>query len=61
MRFILWPLAALFLIVVGAWPAAAAPIGLAGAGLAVIIGAIPGPVLIAAAVVGYFRHRPVHV
>jgi hypothetical protein len=57
-RVIVWAFLELFLIVVGLWPAAATPIELAGAGLDAVIAAIPGPVLLAAAVVLYFRHRP---
>ncbi|WP_392971123.1 hypothetical protein [Streptomyces sp. LN245] len=54
---ILWSLLVAFLMLVGAWPAAAAPIGLAGAGLAVLVAAIPGPVLVLAAAVAYLKHR----
>jgi hypothetical protein len=36
-RIIRWPLLALALIVIGLWPAAAAPIALAGAGLTAVI------------------------
>ena len=57
-RIIRWLLLALFLIVVGLWPAAAAPIGLAATGAAVIITAIPGPVLLLAAAVAWLKHRP---
>lgn len=47
-----------FLIVVGIWPAAAAPVVLAAAGLAVIFAAVPVPVLAvaAAAVAIYLKH-----
>ncbi|MBA2951607.1 hypothetical protein [Streptomyces himalayensis] len=55
---VLWLLAALFLIAVGLWPAAVTPVALAATGLAAVIGAIPGPVLVLAAVVAYLRHRP---
>lgn len=58
LRIILWTLAAAFLLLVGAWPAAAAPVGLALGGLAVIVGLIPGPVLLLAAIVAVLRHRP---
>lgn len=58
MRFIVWSLLAAFLIVVGLWPAAAAPIGLAATGAAVVLGAIPGPVLALAAAVAWLKHRP---
>lgn len=57
-RYVRWLLLAAFLIVVGLWPAAAAPIGLAATGAAVIVSAIPGPVLLLAAVVAWVKHRP---
>jgi len=57
-RIIRWPLLALALIVIGLWPAAVAPITLAGAGLAAIIAAIPGPILLAAGVIAWLRHQP---
>ncbi|MFF7184693.1 hypothetical protein ACFZAR_05540 [Streptomyces sp. NPDC008222] len=57
-RFILWSLLAAFLLLVGVWPAAAAPVALAGAGLAVVVGKIPGVVLLGIAAVLYLRHRP---
>ncbi len=57
-RIIRWPLLALALIIIGLWPAAVAPIALAGAGLATAIAAIPGPVLLAAGVIAYLRHKP---
>ncbi|GAB2718250.1 hypothetical protein [Streptomyces bullii] len=57
-RVLLWSLLAAFLIVVGLWPAAATPIGLAAAGAAVIVGLIPGPVLALAAVAVWLKHRP---
>ncbi|MEV6737900.1 hypothetical protein AB0N14_13595 [Streptomyces sp. NPDC051104] len=56
-----WSLLAAVLIVIGAWPAAVAPIALAGAGLAVVIGAIPGPVLLLAGLVVWLKHRPAPV
>lgn len=59
-RIIRWLLLALFLITVGLWPAAAAPIGLAATGAAVIIAAIPGPVLAAIAAIVWLRHRQTH-
>jgi hypothetical protein len=56
LRYALWLFIAL--AVVGLWPAAAAPIGLAASGVSVILGAIPGPVLVLAAVVAWLKHRP---
>lgn len=57
-RIIAWLSLALFLVLVGVWPPAVAPVALAGAGLAAVVAAIPGPVLLAVGVVLYFRHRP---
>jgi hypothetical protein len=59
-RYIAWALFALFLMVVGLWPAAATPIELLGDGAAVILALIPGPVLALAAAVAWLRlkHRP---
>lgn len=58
-RVFVWLLLAAFLMVVGLWPAAAAPIGLAASGAAVVLAAIPGPVLALAAVVAWLKYRPV--
>lgn len=57
-RTLRWPLLVLFLILVGLWPAAAAPISLAATGAAVIIAAIPGPVLAIACCIAWLKHRP---
>ncbi len=59
-RIIAWLFLVAFLITVGLWPAAAAPVGLAFAGLAILVGAIPGPVwlLVAGAVWLRCRHTP---
>lgn len=56
LRYALWLFIAL--ILVGVWPAAAAPISLAATGAAVIITAIPGPVFLAVAVIAWLKHRP---
>jgi hypothetical protein len=56
-RFTLWALLAAFLLLVGAWPAAATPIGLLGAGVETVLGLIPGPVLALAVVVAYLASR----
>jgi hypothetical protein len=56
-RIIAWPLLAAYLLVVGLWPAAAAPVALAFTGLGVVLAAIPGPALLLAAVITWFRHR----
>jgi hypothetical protein len=60
-RSVRWLLLALFLVLVGLWPAAAAPIDLAATGAAVILGAIPGPVLLLAAGVAWLKHKPAPV
>ncbi|MFD6497870.1 hypothetical protein [Streptomyces sp. NPDC060188] len=56
-RIIASALLALYLLIVGLWPAAVAPVGLAFNGLGVVLAAIPGPVFLLAAVVVWFRHR----
>lgn len=53
-----WLLVAAVLVVIGVCPAAVAPIAWASAGADTILGAIPGPVLLALAVIAYFRFRP---
>jgi len=57
-RIVAWSLLAAFLIAVGLWPAAAAPVALAFGGLAVIVGKIPGVVLIGLAAIAYLRYKP---
>lgn len=57
-RTVLWLLVAAFLLIVGMWPAAAAPIGLVGAGAAIVVGKIPGVVLLGASVIAWLKHRP---
>lgn len=57
-RYIAWTFLALFLIVVGVWPAAAAPVTLAATGAAVILAAVPAPVLAAVAVTVWLKRKP---
>jgi hypothetical protein len=57
-RIVAWSLLALFLLLVGAWPAAAAPIVLASAGAAVVVGKSHGVVLLGIAAVLYLRRKP---
>lgn len=57
-RALLWSLLVTFLIVVGLWPAALAPVTLAAAGAAAVLATIPGPVWLAAAVIACLRHKP---
>ncbi|WP_369167808.1 hypothetical protein AB5J49_08035 [Streptomyces sp. R28] len=58
LRVIAWALLALYLLVCGLWPSAAAPVELTFTGLGAVIAAIPGPVLLLAAVVAWLKHRP---
>lgn len=53
-----WLLFIAFLIVVGLWPAAVAPVVWASAGAAAVLATIPGPVLLAVVVIAYLRNRP---
>ncbi|MFF4791867.1 hypothetical protein ACFY2M_19360 [Streptomyces sp. NPDC001276] len=55
---VIWSLIAAYLLLVGLWSAAATPIALVAAGLAVIVAAIPGPALLAIAAIVWLRHRP---
>lgn len=57
-RIIRWVLLAAFLIVVGLWPAAATPLALAATGAGALLAAIPGPVLLAAGVIAWLKHKP---
>ncbi len=57
-RYTAWALLALYLLTVGLWPAALAPVTLALAGLAAVIAAIPPSVLLLAAVVVWLKNRP---
>jgi hypothetical protein len=57
-RVLLWSLLAAYLIVVSLWPSAAAPIGLAATGAAVILGLIPGQVLLLAGAAAWLKLRP---
>ncbi|MFF8659482.1 hypothetical protein [Streptomyces huasconensis] len=58
LRIIIWALLALYLLVVGLWPAALTPISLAFAGAGAVLAVIPGPVLLAVAVTAWLKHRP---
>ena len=59
-RLILWSLLAAFLLLVGLWPAALAPVHLAAFGAAALIASIPSKVLALGAGALYlkFRHQP---
>jgi hypothetical protein len=57
LRTIFWLLLAAYLITIGLWHAAAAPVSLAFAGLAVLIGLVPAYVWALAAGAIWLRHR----
>jgi hypothetical protein len=57
-RVLLWSLLAAYLIVIGLWSTAAAPIVLALAGLATVLATVPGPVWALAAVAAWLKHQP---
>ncbi|EFE65798.1 predicted protein [Streptomyces viridosporus ATCC 14672] len=58
LRYTAWALLALYLLTVGLWPAALAPVTLTLAGLGAVIATIPPSVLLLAAVVAWLKHRP---
>lgn len=56
---VLWTaLLAVFLIAVGMWPAALAPVTLAASGLAAVLAVIPGPVYLLAGAIAWLKYRP---
>ncbi|MEV5347173.1 hypothetical protein [Streptomyces achromogenes] len=57
LRIILLALLGLYLIAVGVWPAAAAPVAAALTGLAVLFGLIPGPAWLGLGVIAWLRNR----
>lgn len=62
MRYILWAITALYLLIVGLWPAAAAPVELAASGAFVVLAKPPVLLLAAlAAAVVHHRRRPAPV
>jgi hypothetical protein len=58
LRIIAWAALALYLLIVGLIPAAAAPVPVIAAGAGVIAAAIPGPAWLAAAGIAWLRHKP---
>jgi len=53
-----WLLLIAFLIVVGLFPAALAPINLALAGAAAVLATIPASVWLAVGVIAWLKHKP---
>ncbi|AWT42581.1 MULTISPECIES: hypothetical protein [Streptomyces] len=58
LRIVLWLLLAAYLITVGLWSPAAAPVVWAFAGAGTLLAAIPGPVLALGGVIAWLKHRP---
>jgi hypothetical protein len=56
MKLILWLIAGLYALVVGLWPAAAAPVELAATGAFTVL--LQPAVLLLAPLVAWLRHRP---
>ncbi|RRQ81539.1 hypothetical protein [Streptomyces griseofuscus] len=61
LRKLLIALLVIYLITVGLFPAALAPINLAFAGLAAVLGAVPGSAWLLAGGIAWLRHRRVAV
>ncbi|MEU1043931.1 hypothetical protein ABZ400_02090 [Streptomyces sp. NPDC005897] len=57
-RIIAWVLLALYLLTVGLWPAALAPVTATFAGFGAILGAVPTSAWLLAAAITWHRHRP---
>ncbi|MFZ4150498.1 hypothetical protein [Streptomyces pseudogriseolus] len=57
-RIVLWVLAALYLLLVGLWPPALAPVALALSGATTLIAAVPGVVWVAAVVIAWLKRKP---
>ena len=57
LRTILWSLLAAYLLAIGLWHSAAAPVSLMFAGLAVVIGLVPAYAWAIAAAAIWWRHR----
>jgi len=57
-RIIAWVLLALYLLAVGLWSPALAPVTATFAGFGAIVGAVPHSAWLLAAVVVWLRHRP---
>jgi hypothetical protein len=57
-RTLRWLLLIAFLIVVGLWPTALAPVTLALAGAAAVLATIPASVWLAVGVIAWLKHKP---
>ncbi|MFD5294760.1 hypothetical protein ACFWJU_06090 [Streptomyces mutabilis] len=57
-RIIAWVLLALYLLTVGLWPAALAPVNATFAGFGAILGAVPTSAWLLAAAIAWLKHRP---
>lgn len=59
LRLVLTALLGLYLIAIGIWPPALAPVSLAFAGLAAILGAVPGPAWVLLGGIAWLKRQPV--
>jgi hypothetical protein len=57
-RIVLWVLAALYLLLVGLWPPALAPVALTLTGATTLIAAVPGAVWVAAGAIAWLKRKP---
>jgi hypothetical protein len=57
-RMLLIVLLGVYLVAVGLWPSAAAPVAAALTGAAVILGLIPGPVWLGLGAIAWLKRRP---
>ncbi|MFI8439956.1 hypothetical protein ACIGKG_04970 [Streptomyces rochei] len=57
-RIIAWALLPLYLLLVGLWPAAIAPVTATFAGFGAILGAVPTSAWLLAAAIAWLKHRP---
>jgi hypothetical protein len=60
-RMLLIVLLGAYLIAIGLWPPAAAPVAAALTGAAVILGLVPGPVWLGLGAIAWLKRRPAPV
>lgn len=58
LRIIATAFLGLYLMAIGLWPPAAAPVAAALTGLAVVVGLIPGPAWLGLGAIAWLKHRP---
>jgi hypothetical protein len=57
-RITAWALLALYLLAVGVYPAAVAPVAAVATGAAAVIAVIPAPALLLLAFIAWYRRKP---